>query len=187
MPVIISKSKEINNNGYYQLQTKEYAFVKFPSPKPSTQSVIPVAYTLPCRATFFLKSLHFSNFSFSFSSKWASPGTGMYFIYMTLSVLASYRKTLCQADDVKWRDQSELWNPMIVMSFLSNSTALYETCFKFWPYCWHGWGCIILFICKLQMISRRQSRFSSHTICTEARYPACIYSRGLVSNPPFLS
>ena len=101
MSVIISKSKEINNNGYYQLQTKEYAFVKFPSPKPSTQSVIPVAYTLPCRATFFLKSLHFSNFSFSFSSKWASPGTGMYFIYMTLSVLASYRKTLCQADDVK--------------------------------------------------------------------------------------
>lgn len=51
------------------------------------------------------------------SSIWVSPGTGMYFIYMTLSVLASYRKTLSQADDVKWPDQSELWNPMIAMSF----------------------------------------------------------------------
>ena len=37
MPVIISKSKEINKNGYYQLQTKEYSFVKFPSPYPNPQ------------------------------------------------------------------------------------------------------------------------------------------------------
>ena len=37
MPLIISKIKEIKNNGYYQLQTKEYSFVKFPSPYPNPQ------------------------------------------------------------------------------------------------------------------------------------------------------
>ena len=56
MPLIISKSKEIKNNGYYQLQTKEYSVrkVAVTIPKPPTQSVIPGVYTLrPLSSNFF--------------------------------------------------------------------------------------------------------------------------------------